>query len=50
MYELRTFLILSIKVILMVFLISLSPHEDQLRKAQIKKRLILRFFLMKTEY
>jgi hypothetical protein len=44
MYELRTFLILSINVILMVFLMSLSPLEDQLRNVQIKNKLILRFF------
>jgi hypothetical protein len=50
MYELRSFLILSIKVILMIFLMSLSPLEDHLRKVQIKNNLILRFFLIKTEY
>jgi hypothetical protein len=44
MYEPRTFLILSINVILMVFLMSLSPLEDQLRNVQIKNKLILRFF------
>jgi hypothetical protein len=38
MYKLRTFLTLSIMIIMMVFLISLSPfEEDPLRKVQIKE-------------
>jgi hypothetical protein len=38
MFQLRTFLTLSIMIILMVFLMSLSPfEEDSLRKVQIKE-------------
>jgi hypothetical protein len=38
MFQLRTFLTLSIMIILMVFLMLLSPfEEDSLRKVQIKE-------------
>jgi hypothetical protein len=37
MYKLKTFLTLGIKFTLMVFLMSLSPLEDPLRKVQIKE-------------
>jgi hypothetical protein len=55
MYKLRTFLTLSIMIILMVFLMSLSPfEEDSLRKVQIKESVnfkILSYIkIIKIEY
>jgi hypothetical protein len=43
MYKPRNFLALSIKLILMIFLMSLSPLEDLLRKVQIKEYVNIEF-------